>query len=219
MTTESSRPRGPLRRAPLRWGVASLVAVGLVVVVGQAVVAEVVVVPSGAMRPALEPGDRVLVEKTSLPGRAPERGELVVFHRSGSSEPQGIGGALRSLGAGLGLVAADEDLILLQRVLGLPGEIVEVRAGVVHIDGEPLSEPYATLGHGDVAPTHLPPGHYWLLGDDRPLSADTRPPGKPVSRDQLVGRALMVLWPPTRMSQPLHAEPDPATRADRQLPW
>lgn len=210
--------RSPLRRQRLLVAVTLLLTVGLAAVVVQAAALRVFVVPSGSMRPTLEPGDRVLIETVSLPERAPERGELVVVRRRGSSVRQGMGGVLRSVGEGFGLLRADEDVVVIRRVIGLPGEIVDVRAGVVHVDGEPLSEPYATRSERDMAPTHLPPDRYWLTGDHRPASGGDAGPGRSVSRDQLAGRAVTVLWPPARVFAKLHVAPEPAVRADRQLP-
>lgn len=211
-----ARQRGLLRRRPLLAGLALLLTVGLVAAVVQAAAVRVFVVPSGTMRPTLERGDRVLVEVVSLPGRAPERGELVVVRRSGASGRQGMGGVVRSMGEGFGLVRADPDVAVLQRVIGLPGEIVEVRAGVVHVDGEPFSEPYATLSERDMASTHLPPDRYWVVGDHR--SASGGRPGRTVDRGQITGRAVAVLWPPGRAFGKLHVTPEPAVRAGRQLP-
>lgn len=208
--------RGLRRRRPLFAGLALLLTVGLVAALVQAAAVRVFVVPSGTMRPTLERGDRVLVEVVSLPGRAPERGELVVVRRSGASDRQGMGGVVRSMGEGFGLVRADPDVAVLQRVIGLPGEIVEVRAGVVHVDGEPFSEPYATLSERDMAPTHLPPDRYWVVGDHR--SASGGGPGRTVDRGQITGRAVTVLWPPGRAFGKLHVTPEPAVRAGRQLP-
>lgn len=210
--------RGWLRRRPWLAGVALLLTVGLVAAVVQAAAVRVFVVPSGTMRPTLERGDRVLVEVVSLPGRAPERGELVVVRRAGASEHQGMGGVVRSMGEGFGLVRADPDVAVLQRVIGLPGEIVEVRAGVVHVDGEPFSEPYATLSERDMAPTHLPPDHYWVVGDHRSAPGGGPGPGRSVDRGQITGRAVTVLWPPGRAFRKLHVTPEPAVRAGRQLP-
>lgn len=167
--------------------------VGMVAAIGQVVGLEVLVVASGSMRPTLEPGDRVLAETASLPGRAPERGELIVRRAAG-------------------------DGAVIRRVVGLPGEIVEVRAGVVHVDGQPLSEPYATAGGGDAAPTHLPSDRYWLVGDHRSASDPDGGPGQVVAGHQLIGRAVIVLWPPAHVVRELHAEPEPAARAGRQLP-
>lgn len=214
----SAPQRGLLGRRPLVLGLALLLTVGLAAAAVQAAALRVFVVPSGAMRPTLQPGDRVLVEVISLPDRAPERGELVLVRRSGAPERQGMGALVRSLGEGFGLLRADPDVAILQRVIGLPGEIVEVRAGVVHVDGEPLSEPYATLSDRDMAPIHLPPDRYWLVGDHRSASGGGSGPGRSVGGDQISGRALIVLWPPARAFGKLHVTPEPAVRADRQLP-
>lgn len=193
MTALPPRGRGGRRWRPLLVGLAMVVTVGLVAAVGQVVGLRVIVVPTGSMRPALEPGDRVLVETRSLPGRALERGELIVRRDAG-------------------------DRAVIQRVIGLPGEIVELRAGVVHVDGKPLSEPYATPGEHDAAPTHLPPDRYWVVDDHRPESDTDGGPGQTVAADELIGRAVTVLWPPAHVVRELHAEPEPAARASRQLP-
>lgn len=214
----SAPQRRPLRRRPLLAGVTLLLTIGLVAVVVQAVALRVFVVPSGTMRPTLETGDRVLIEVASRPERAPERGELVVVRRSGASGHQRMGGVVRSVGEGFGLLRADPDVAVMQRVIGLPGEIVEVRAGVVHVDGEPLSEPYATLSDRDMAPRHVPPARYWVVGDHRSATGGGPRPGRTVDRDQITGRALIVLWPPVRAFERLHVTPEPAVRAGRQLP-
>lgn len=170
-----------------------VVTLGLVAAIGQVVGLRVIVVPSGSMRPTLEPGDRVLVETASLPNRAPERGELIVRRAAGEGA-------------------------VIQRVIGLPGEIVELRAGVVHVDGQPLSEPYAIPGERDAAPTHLPPDRYWLVGDHRPASDTGGGPGQTVAGHQLLGRVVTVVWPPAHVFRELDAQPEPAARAGRQLP-
>lgn len=193
-------------------------AVALVLAVAvQAFLARVVVVPSDAMRPALEAGDRLLIDRLTLDRRAPARGEVVLVRRSGEPEPLGPGQALRSVAQGLGVVSLDPDVARIRRVVGLPGEIVAVRDGVLHVDGEALAEPYARRGGTDVGPVTVPAGHYWLVGDNR-TAASTGLAVGPVPRTALLGRAMVVLWPPTRLLDRLHGTPRPAVRADRGLP-
>ena len=106
----------------------------------------------------------------------PQRGDIVVFHLADRAK-------------------AD----LVKRVVGLPGETVELRDGRVYVDGNVLEEPYLT-GHDDAdhpAET-VPPGHYFVLGDNRAVSFDSRSMG-PISRDAIVGKAWISYWPLDRL--------------------
>lgn len=199
--------------------VVGVVAVGLVLGVAvQAFLVRVVVVPADAMRPGLEAGDRLLIDRLALDRRAPTRGEVVVVRRPGESESQGPGRALRSMAEGLGMVPLDPEVTLVRRVVGLPGEVVAVRDGVLHVDGTAMAEPYARRGGVDVGPVTVPRGHYWLVGDNRSAAPGGPLAVGPVPRTALLGRAMMVLWPPTRLLDRVQGQPVPAVRADRGLP-
>ena len=131
-------------------------------------------IPSGSMLPTLHEGDRVLVNKLD---DEPARGELVVFERPPGQPDDGI-----------------KDLI--KRVVGLEGETIEARDGVVHVDGRPLEESYLPDG---VTTTNLerqtiPAGHMFVMGDNRGDSADSRVFG-PVDVDLVVGKAFVRVWP------------------------
>lgn len=170
-------------------------------------------IPSTSMVPTLEVNDRILVNKVALQLRDPQRGEVVVFHEEGTG-PEGVSGALHDLAAGLGIVPpAQKDFV--KRIIGLPGETVEVRDGVVFIDGAELPE--ATLEEGgylqarsndDFGPMEVPEGEYFLMGDNRPNSADSRSSLGTVESEELVGRAFVVIWPPGRIDTlPIHDAP------------
>lgn len=170
-------------------------------------------IPSTSMVPTLEVNDRILVNKVVFNVRDPARGEVVVFHEEGVG-PEGVSGTLHDLAAGLGIVPpAQKDFV--KRIIGLPGETVEVRDGVVFIDGAELPE--ATRDEGgylqarsrdDFGPMEVPEGEYFLMGDNRPNSADSRSSLGTVKFEELVGRAFVVIWPPGRVGTlPIHDAP------------
>jgi signal peptidase I len=142
-------------------------------------------IPSGSMEPTLQVDDRVLVNKISYDIEDVERGDIIVFER-----PEGWG------------VGDIKDLI--KRVIALPGETVGVVDGVVHIDGQPLDEPYLADGtltpdffdeSGCVPTCVVPEDHLFVLGDNRTNSDASNHFGF-VPFDDVVGRAVVRVWPP-----------------------
>jgi signal peptidase I len=155
-------------------------------------------IPSGSMQDTLLIDDRVLVEKVSYRFRDPERGEIIVFRRPGAEVGRGPGAIVTSFLEGLGIVAPDADIDLIKRVIGLPGETVEVRGGVVHVDGVALDEPYVRADGRDFPAVRVPEDHYFMLGDNRGNSDDSRYSLGTIPRDAVVGRAFTIMWPPVR---------------------
>jgi signal peptidase I len=112
------------------------------------------------------------VEKVSYRLRSPRRGDIVVVHVAGHEVPP------------------------IKRVIGLPGETLEIRAGSVWIDGWPLEETYlADIQQQDYGPYTVPPEHVFVMGDNRPVSGDSRLFG-PVHLSDVLGRAWLSYWPP-----------------------
>ncbi|MGH8902882.1 MAG: signal peptidase I [Egibacteraceae bacterium] len=156
-------------------------------------------IPSESMVPTLHEQDRVLVEKLSYRFRNPERGEVIVFQRPGQREPSGgwsLGRSAREFLAGLGLAQPAGEVDFIKRIIGLPGDTVEVRHGTVLVNGRPLREPYAEPEIRDSSPVIVPPGRYFMMGDNRMNSLDSRFGLGFVPRDDIIGHAFVVLWPP-----------------------
>jgi len=152
-------------------------------------------IPSGSMSPTLVENDRVLVNKLSYRWGDPSRGDVIVFER-----PPGESGEIKDL---------------IKRVIGLPGEHVSIHDDAVWIDGRRLNEPYThdqptlanvecsggrTAGIDTEAGFQVPNGHVFVLGDNRTGSHDGRCFG-PIDEDLIVGRAIAIIWPPSKMGR------------------
>ncbi len=132
-----------------------------------------------SMAPALLPGDYLLTRRVS---GSPLRGQIVVFPHP-----------------------ARHRFYLTKRVVGLPGERIEISGGQVHVDGRPLAEPWAdgpTLGDGS---WDLEPGEVFVLGDRRALSADDGRSLGPIRAADIEWRAVLRYWPPDRLGRPAEA--------------
>jgi signal peptidase I len=134
-------------------------------------------------------GDRVLVDRISWRFGDPQRGDIVVFH------------------------PPFDGPVLIKRIIGLPGDTVSLQGGEVYVNGEKLDEPYVRVvdGHKEPSlpfanglpwslqtPYKVPAGSYFVMGDNRTDSGDSREFG-PVERSQFVGRAFARYWPPGRI--------------------
>jgi signal peptidase I len=190
-----SRFPRPVRTA-IDWGLTLLVAVA-VVLVFEAEVAKPYEIPTSSMEPTLHcarPGtgcggrfsDRVLVNRLAYRFRGPRRGDVVVFEAPTK--------ALTRCGAGGAYV---------KRIVGLPGETVRLADGYVSIDGKPLDDNayIRSRAQRGVASGSwkVPAGRYFLLGDNRNDSCDSRTWGS-VARSSLIGPVVATYWPPERIS-------------------
>jgi signal peptidase I len=138
-------------------------------------------IPSGSMLNTLQIGDHILVNKFVYRFWEPAREDIVVF-----------------------IYPQDESRDFIKRVIGLPGDVLEVRDRVVHINGKPLGEPYVIFsgsgGFGNphtplenFGPVKVPPGHYFMMGDNRDSSMDSRSWGL-LERGKIKGKALIIYW-------------------------
>jgi len=150
-------------------------------------------IPSGSMLETLQIGDHILVNKfiygthipftdlSILPVRKPQRGDIVVFK-----------------------YPKDESRDFIKRLIGVPGDTIAVRSKVVYVNGKPLPDPYVAPKHRDnriipgtprdnFGPITVPPHSYFMMGDNRDGSYDSRFWGF-VHEDEILGKALIIYW-------------------------
>ena len=153
-------------------------------------------IPSSSMEPTLHCArpasgcearfsDRVLANRFIYRFESPHRGDIIVF----KTPPE----AAVKCGAGGTFV---------KRLIGLPGDRWEERAGYVYINGKRLKEPYVKPDRRDARtepPRGIQKGYYFMMGDNRGASCDSREWG-PVPRKNLIGKVFAVYWPPNRIS-------------------
>ena len=161
--------RSPLRLVLQPIGVALLLALLI-----RASLVRLYAIPSSSMAPTLQPGDRILATLFHGLGNPPRanRGDVVVFHSpSGSDE------------------------LLVKRIVGVPGDLVELREHHLFVSGHALAEPYlrTRVTSGIIVPQIIPANCYFVLGDNRQNSFDSRSWGVLPARF-LVGHARMILW-------------------------
>jgi signal peptidase I len=177
------------------WTLTIAVAVAAVLAIKQWVV-NPYRIPSSSMEPTLHcaaplPGcessrsDRVLANRFIYRFKDPGRGDVVVFETPPAAEERcGAGGTF------------------VKRLIGLPGEVIETRRGVVFINGKRLDEPYIGDENRDrmnFPARRIPPDNYFMMGDNRRQSCDSRVWGA-VPRANLIGEVFAVYWPPQRLS-------------------
>lgn len=191
--------------------------VAVVALVVRLLVLDTVVVTSDSMRPGLEPGDRLLVLRTA----DIERGDVIVLDGSRLLAPSGDSGA--RAGSALGrLFGADASTAYVKRVVGVPGDRVVCcdAEGRIAVGGTPLDEPYVTGPTDQVTfDVTVPENRFWVLGDNRSDSADSRsalgrPGGGMLRADEVVGEVVWRYWPRQRWGEPA---PSPVASAPQPL--
>lgn len=169
-----------LTKALKEWGVSLLIALSLVVIIF-IFIAQPVKVPTGSMEPTVMSNDLLIMEKLSKYWRQYEFGDILVFYHN----PENTDGEL-----------------YLKRLIGLPGDTIEIREGKLIRNGEQVEEPYLNglIMNGEYGPVTVPEGHYFFMGDNRNLSLDSRRWSNSfVPIDQVKGRAFFRYIPLNRL--------------------
>jgi signal peptidase I len=178
---------------PTRWikeAVVVVVVAVLVAVLLRAFVVQTFFIPSGSMEPTLQIGDRILVNKLSYHLHGVDRGDIVVFSRPPT---ENCGGP--------------EVNDLVKRVIGLPGDVISLANGYVYIDKKRLEESWLPSSEQGITvagpagntsnlehPYRVPANDYFVMGDNRTDSCDSRYWG-PINRSLIVGKVELRVWP------------------------
>jgi len=160
-----ARPAGLVRAEQVVLGVLIALAMTLFVVQGFCV-------SGSCMEPHLYTGERVLAWKLAYAASEPKRGDIIIFHYPRNPKE-----------------------IYVKRIVGLPGETVSMHNGQMAIDSKPLPEPYRLrAAHGDMAARFIPHDQYFVMGDNRDVSDDSRYWGD-LPKGRIIGRAVASYWP------------------------
>jgi signal peptidase I len=157
-------------------------------------------IPSASMRNTLVEGDRVMVNKLAYRFGDPSHGDVIVFDSPLDADGDGeniFSALVRHVAESLGLSSPESALI--KRVIAVGGETIAIVDGQVLVDDVVITEPYLRDGirMPDFGPEEIPDGYVFVMGDNRQASQDSRRFG-PVSVDDIIGRAFVRVWPPSR---------------------
>ncbi|MEA2347309.1 MAG: signal peptidase [Thermoleophilaceae bacterium] len=167
----------------------------------QAVLIKPFRIPSKSMVPTLEVGQRVLVFRPRLSD--PQRGDVLVFMPPAGADSNKCGVEKAPDQPCPEPTGGEGKQAYIKRVVGVPGDRLKVEAGRVYIDGKLQDEPFINpSANCDVCNLNdeitIPPGHFFMMGDNRGQSADSRYWG-PVPEENIIGRAFATYWPPDRI--------------------
>ena len=179
-TTEpSAEGKGKKKMNPiLEWVIVIAIALAAALFINYVLIINSVV-PSGSMESTIMTGSRMMGLRVTYWFSDPQRGDIVVFK-----------------------YPDDPSQNFVKRVIGTPGDVVEIKAGVTYVNGEVLDEPYLneTPAPRDFGPYEVPEGHYFMMGDNRNNSNDSRFwKNTYVPREYVLGKALFVYWPLNRI--------------------
>lgn len=178
---QSEAAKKPVGKSAMREWLETVIIALVVALLIRAFVVQVYLVEGESMEPTLHTSERLLVNKFVYRFRSPAPGEIVVLQDPGQPRRE-----------------------LIKRVVAVAGETVEVKKGVVYINGKALQEPYKNTTHtqyADVPPVTVLPGNIFVMGDNRGRSLDSRMIG-PIPLSRVEGKAFFMFWPLNRLGAP-----------------
>jgi signal peptidase I len=171
------RYKSPIAKSSAEMAESALMAIALVFLLIRPFIVQAFFIPSGSMRPTLLERDHILVNKFIYRFTEPKRGDIVVFKCPEEADPRQV------------------DYI--KRLMGLPGDVIEVKEGLVYRNGKALREPFL-LEPGDIRydmpPVKVRPGKFFVMGDNRNDSNDSHRWGQ-LDRNRVLGKAMVTFWP------------------------
>jgi signal peptidase I len=202
-------PRRSARKKPKSAGgslleLVTIVAVALGLALGiQAFLVKPFRIPSESMVPTLEIGQRVLVDRVTKNFSDYDRGDILVFKPPAGAESNSCGVQHAETSACPTATDDRSDTNFIKRVVGVGGDRVKVLGGAVYVNGRRQKEPYARLDDScgicnlpdEIT---IPNGYYFMMGDNRGASADSREWG-PIPKDWVIGQAFATYWPPKKI--------------------
>lgn len=173
--SSQSEKKTSMKREIMEWVVVIEIAIILAVVLNMFIIVNAVI-PSASMETTIMTGDRIFGNRLAYLNDDPQRGDIAIFK-----------------------FPDYEKQLFIKRIIGLPGETLEMREGRIYIDGseEPIDEPYLTVVPvGDYGPITIPENAYFMMGDNRNNSADSRYWSQPfVYREKILGKAVFRYFP------------------------
>lgn len=161
-----------------------IIAICAVFLVIRPFVAQAFYIPSLSMAPTLQVNDRLIVNKLVYRFGTPQRNDIVVF---------------RAPAKATGDPEEGNETDFVKRVVGIPGDVIEVHGGVTIVNGDPVKETWLKEPSDyDLPPFVVPPGRLFVLGDNRNHSNDSHRWGA-LESDHVIGKATFVFWPPSRI--------------------
>ncbi|MHB1208624.1 MAG: signal peptidase I [Acidimicrobiales bacterium] len=178
------RRRKSRRRAFIEWLIILVVAVSVSMLVRTYVVQQFSI-PSGSMIPTLQVGDRILVDKLGVELGTINRGDIVVFRHPPKA---------------LTTCAPPVEPIFIKRVIGLPGDVITSKGSTIYVNGKALKQTWQTTSPFGpaIGRVVVPANHYFMMGDNRGESCDSRYWGT-VPRSAIIGKAFLRIWPFNRI--------------------